>query len=824
MDIFDYETEHTEAVRKNLGECVVLLRYNGAFPLAKPCKIALYGSGARHTVMGGTGSGEINSRSTVSCECGLREAGFEITTSSWLDKYDEIRKAAKSEFLKRIKIEARRARKLAVMYAMGKVCPEPEYDIGTEGEGDAAVYILSRISGEGSDRSYAKGDYLLTDTEKRDITALSKRFSRFMLVLNTGGPIDLSELDDVSNILYLSQLGAQTGNALSDLLLGKTYPSGKLTSSFADGTEYANLGSFGEESKAKYKEGVYVGYRYFDSFGKRPLFPFGFGLSYTEFLVKPLGVSENDGVITVKAAVLNRGTYRGKEVVQVYISSPGGKIDKPYQSLAAFMKTRELAPGESETLDLTFDMRDHASFFADSGEFILEGGSYTVMVGSSSEATVHAATVRLSADITVKKVKHRHPSAPSDDVKPEHPIVERERDADIVIDAISIKDEISYAPSAVNEAAESVCRYLSEKELANLCVGYHKSGLGALSVIGNASPSVAGAAGETTSILKDKGYRSLVLSDGPAGIRISPISYTDKKGSHGVGAGGLPETMKELLPKAVSLLVDRIGNKKAPKGAALEYKYATSLPIGTAIAGSFNTALAESFGNIVGDEMERFGIDIWLAPAMNIHRDIRCGRCFEYYSEDPYLSGMIAGHIAKGVEAHTGRGVCYKHFAANNQETNRYNNDSIVSERALREIYLRSFEVAMRVHKPTAVMTSYNLLNGCHTSSSSALVNGYLRDELGFDGLVMTDWVVSLAMSGGKDAPPQAEAWENISAGTDLMMPGSSRDVKSILRALRRGKLDKGALIKSAARVIALLDHIPNKESDKITSEAKVTV
>jgi beta-glucosidase len=282
--------------------------------------------------------------------------------------------------------------------------------------------------------------------------------------------------------------------------------------------------------------------------------------------------------------------------------------------------------------------------------------------------------------------------------------------------------------------------------------------------------------------------------------------------------------MKELLPKAVSFLIDRIGNKKPPKDAKLEYKYATSIPIGTALASSFNTDLAEKFGDIIGDEMERFGIDIWLAPAMNIHRDIRCGRCFEYYSEDPYLSGMIAGHIAKGVEAHTGRGVCYKHFAANNQETNRYNNNSIVSERALREIYLRSFEVAFRIHKPVSVMTSYNLLNGNHTSSHPWLIKDYLRCELGFDGLIMTDWVVSLAMSGGKDAPPQAEAWENISAGTDLMMPGSSRDVKSILRALRRGKLDKGALIKSAARVIALLDHIPNKESNKITSEAKVTV
>ena len=824
MDRFDYEIDHTEAVRKNLGECTVLLRYNGAFPLSKPCKIALYGGGARHTVTGGTGSGEVNSRCTVSCEDGLREAGFEITTTTWLDKYDEIRKTAKAEFLKSIKAEAKRARKLAVMYAMGKVMPEPEYDIGTEGEGDAALYILSRLSGEGSDRSYIGGDYLLTDTEKRDVTALSKKFSRFMLVLNTGGPVDLSELDEVSNILYLSQLGAETGNALADLLLGKTYPSGKLTSSFADGTDYPALGSFGEEREAKYKEGVYVGYRYFDSFGKRPLFPFGFGLSYTEFLVKPLGVSEKDGIMTVKAAVLNRGTYRGKEVVQVYLSSPGGKIDKPYQALAAFSKTKELAPGESDTLELTFDMRDHASFFAKTGEFILEGGSYTVMVGSSSEATVHAATVKLTSDITVKKVKHRYPSAPTDDAKPEHPIAERERDADIVIDSISEAQEPDYEPSAVKEAAEKVCRYLTDNELANLCVGYHKSGLGALSVIGSASPSVAGAAGETTDFLKSKGYRSLVLADGPAGVRISPVSYTDKKGSHGVGTGGLPETVKELLPKAVSLLIDRIGNKKAPKSATLEYKYATSIPIGTALASSFNTALAESFGDIIGDEMERFGIDIWLAPAMNIHRDLRCGRCFEYYSEDPYLSGMMAGHVAKGVEAHTGRGVCYKHFAANNQETNRYNNDSIVSERALREIYLKSFEVAMRVHKPTAVMTSYNLINGCHTSAASWLINGYLRDEIGFDGLVMTDWVVSVAMSGGKDDPPAAEAWENIAAGTDLMMPGSSREVKSILRALRDGKLDKGALIKSAARVLALLDQIPEGEPRGNTAKAEVTV
>ena len=798
MDNMHFSTESIKTVRQILGECTVLLRSSGAFPLKTPCKIALFGSGARQTVMGGTGSGEVNSGYIVTCEEGLLKAGFEISTGEWLDAYDSVRMEAKREFVKQIKREARKERKLAVMYAMGKVMPEPEYDIGIEGEGDVALYVLSRISGEGSDRRFIKGDFLLTDTEKRDILALAKKYKRFMLVLNVGGPVDLSELDEVSDILYLSELGSETGNALADVLLGVTYPSGKLSTTFAEYRDYPSLGSFGERDDAKYKEGVYVGYRYFDSVGKRPLFPFGFGTSYTEFLIKPLEVKENDGVITVSAAVLNRGSYRGKEVVQVYLCPPRGNIDKPYQSLVAFKKTRELAPSESDMIEMIFDMRDHASFYVDRGEWVLDAGVYTVRVGNSSEATVVAAAIEIPHDITVKSVASRPENAPTDDFVPERKIYESTPEAKIRIEELT--ERAPQAKETLPRLADGLCK----EDIALICVGNFGRVFGALSVIGNASTRVPGAAGETTSRLGSRAGEPLVLADGPAGVRISPTVYEDEKGLHGVGDGGLPETMKDYLAAPLRKILELLSGKKSPKGKKLLYRYATSLPIGTALANSFNTELAETLGGIVGEDMERFGVDIWLAPALNIHRDVRCGRNFEYYSEDPLLSGLMAGYIARGVESHSGRGVCYKHFAVNNQETNRYNNNSIVSERALREIYLKSFEIAIRTHKPTSVMTSYNLLNGIHTSMHEWLIGGYLRGELEYDGLVMTDWLVGFAMNDKRSPYKPPESSENLAAGTDLMMPGGKRDFKRILKALKKGEVDMEAARESASRILSL--------------------
>ena len=263
MELFDYEKEHLDILRRNLSECCVLLKKDGKFPIDKPCRIGAYGNGVRKTVKGGTGSGEVNSRFFITVEEGLRRAGFEITSDKWLSSYDIAYLDARRDFVKNIKKEARRNHKLAPVYGMGRVMREPEYSIPLNIDTDTAIYVLSRTSGEGSDRNFVKGDILLTNTEIRDILELNSKCDRFMLILNVGGVVDLSPVNEVKNILLLSQLGGQTGDILADMLLGKTYPSGKLTGTWASEDAYSHI-EFGDKDDTRYREGIYVGYRFFD--------------------------------------------------------------------------------------------------------------------------------------------------------------------------------------------------------------------------------------------------------------------------------------------------------------------------------------------------------------------------------------------------------------------------------------------------------------------------------------------------------------------------------------------------------------------------------
>ena len=290
------------------------------------------------------------------------------------------------------------------------------------------------------------------------------------------------------------------------------------------------------------------------------------------------------------------------------------------------------------------------------------------------------------------------------------------------------------------------------------------------------------------------------MADGPAGLRLSKDYTIDDKGAYAIGET-LPETILDFMPAPVVFL-SRLMGHKAKKGAEILHQYATALPIGTAIAQSWNRELAYICGEIVGEEMERFGVHLWLAPALNIHRDIRCGRNFEYFSEDPLLSGIFAAEITKGVQKHPGCGTTIKHYAANNQETNRYTSNSIVSERALREIYLRGFGICVREAEPHAVMTSYNLLNGVHTSERRDLTEDYLRSECGYQGLVMTDWLVAGAFLSQKSKYPAPKASGIAAAGGDLVMPGGSGDYKDILVALKAGTLSRTQLEINATRVL----------------------
>lgn len=803
-----YEIDHLATVRAGAPESMVLLKTDGSFPLAAPGRLALYGAGARRTIKGGTGSGDVNSRHVVSLEEGLVSAGFTITTKSWLDAYDAVAEDNHQAFVADLKAQAKAAGVPAIMFGMGAVEPAPAFDLPLDGDGEAAIYVVARDSGEGNDRHPEPGDVKLTDSEIRDITALAAKFDKFLLVLNVGGVVDLTPVKDVKNILLLSQLGAAIGDAFADVLLGKSYPSGKLSTTWAAWEDYSTEGDFGDPDDTHYREGVYVGYRYFDSVGVTPIFPFGYGLGYTTFAVGTPTASASGSEVTVKATVTNTGTAAGKEVVQVYVSVPAGDLDQPYQALAGFAKTEELAAGTSQEVAVTFDLTDIASYDAAKTATVLEAGDYVVRVGVSSRDTVPAAVVQLAETAIVRRLHDVLGEPGFTDFKPASPTaVEVPDDAPrLTVAAADLRREDTQAPVDLSEALDFV-EGLSDDELSYIVLGQYADTADKQSIIGQASQALVGAAGQTTT--RFAGLPSLVMPDGPAGLRLSPEVGEDADGKFPLGEalGGL---FAELMDaESIAALGGDAGAVAEPRTPERTYEqYATAIPIGTAIAQSWNPELAAAYGDLVGAEMDHFGAHLWLAPAFNLHRTILCGRNFEYLSEDPLLAGRMAAGITRGVQAHPGRGVTVKHFAFNNQETNRLNSCSHVSQRAARDLYLRSFEIVIREAQPHAIMTSYNLVNGVHTSESAELLETILREEWGYQGLVMTDWVV-YSMTRTDLKHPRATAAATIKAGNELFMPGCEEDRQDILAALR-GESESGAVLtraelaKQAARVVRM--------------------
>ena len=805
-----YESENIDRLRKHLGDCTVLLKKNGAFPLDKPCAIEAVGAGVRYTVKGGTGSGEVNSRYFVNIEEGLMRAGFDLYNRDWLTVYGYCRDEAKADFQESIRKRAKDEKLNIVAASMGAVMKEPEFDIPLKYTADAAIYVLARNSGEGNDRLNEKGDFKLTDSEVMDILALDREYSKFMLVINAGGPVDLSPVMSVGNILVLSQLGVETGSALADILLGKTYPSGKLATTWAAADDYCSIGDFAERDETRYKEGIYVGYRWFDKSGTKPLFPFGYGLGYTEFAVETESVKAEFGEFEVKARVRNTGKYKGREVVQVYVSCPQGRLHKELKRLAGFAKTGELAPGEEETVTIRFTADDLASYDEAKAAYVLEAGKYVVLTGTDSVNVKAAGVYELDEEFVLREVRNLLGKPDFEDYRFESDEAEEKIDNVKLFDAENLpvnKLDLSELQTEIasygtnKPEIPAVLEELDDKELAYLNIGGFDPKGALTGVIGDASTTVPGAAGETCSLFEDKGISRIVVADGPAGVRVAPKYYEDKKGKHSMSSN-LPESITDLLPDAVKVVMDIRSTlrKLREKGIEVKEQYATAVPIATAVAQSFDTEFARICGDIVGSEMKMFGVDIWLAPALNIHRSVLCGRNFEYYSEDPLLSGKMAAAVTKGVQAHDGCGVTIKHYAANNQETNRYANNSQVSERALREIYIRGFEICVREADPMAVMTSYNLLNGTHTSERRDLVTDLMRDEFGFDGIVMTDWVVGGDLLLNKDSVYGTPDPALVAAsGHSLFMPGCRKDHKDMMAGLRKGTVTREQLIENAA-------------------------
>lgn len=803
------EIDHLALSRTMAGECMVLLENDGTLPLRSLGNLALYGNGARRTIRGGTGSGDVNARSSVSIEQGLENAGFTVTTKAWLDRQDEAFTQAELKYRDWVQTCAKEENvsQQHVMFSHPLPIAAPavitEQDIA-DSEADTAVYVISRISGEGSDRRCQRGDYLLFAEEKAQLERLASAYDKLILVLNVGGVMDLSEVKAISGIravLLMSQLGSAGGDALADVLTGKVTPSGKLTDTWAKRYEdYPASATFGSNDgnvdDEYYTEGIYVGYRYFDTFQVEPLYPFGYGLSYTDFRLSVAGAKLEGETARVSVVAENTGHAPGKEVVQLYCSAPTGTLPKPYQALTAFAKTKTLLPGECETLELSFSVRDMASYSEEWAAWVLEGGEYLLRVGSSSRDTVPAAVLTLDKTVKTEVVRNLFPDsepvcevkAPvmeatsvenavprltlkGDTIETRHPVYQDSRevmttDKKTVLTAADVK--------AGNCTVEELTAQLTVEEVAQLCVGTLRIGG---SVIGNASAAVPGAAGDTSPVVWDtRGIPSMILADGPAGLRLEPVFYTDQNG--------------EVLP---SVDLKNPFAKLSHAGAhETYYQYCTAIPIGWALAQSWNLEMLEETGSMIGSEMELFGVDLWLAPALNIHRDPLCGRNFEYYSEDPHVSGKAAAAITRGVQQHKGKGVTIKHFAANSQEDNRYFTNSHIGERAIREIYLAGFEIAVKEAQPMSIMTSYNLLNGLHTANHYDLLQAVARDEWGFQGFVMSDWFTSQDQSESignvKTRYPISASTGCVFAGNDVQMPGCQKNVDDIIEAVRTGE------------------------------------
>lgn len=838
------EKRNMERVRELATQGMVLLHNDGTLPLRDTDRIALYGSGARNTIKGGTGSGDVNSRLVVNVEEGLCESGVTVTTTNWLDRYERVVMDQKNSYFQDVKnrfeIEGSNVfwHILNHPFQAPATIPITQDDL-ENGKAETAVFVIARNSGEGKDRGLTAGDYELGTEEKEAIQTLIKNYKKVVIVLNTGGVMDtkfLRTTKGINAVLLMGQCGNIGGLALADVLLGKKTPCGHLTATWAESySDYPGASEFsylnGNVDDEYYEEGIYVGYRYFDTFGITPAYPFGYGLSYTDFALRTESVEIRDQVIHLRLHVKNTGKqYAGREVIQVYYSAPLGRLEKPYQELAAFAKTKELLPGQSDCVEVSFDVQHMASYDEDSASWILESGIYYIRVGTHSRNTHIVAGVCIEKEIQVEKTRNCFKpdwkpcplllkgvssySYESETEEKEHALllhvalqdihckenVYQEENTEIshceTDEIITVRD-ISEGKATIND----LIGQLTVDEMASVCVGAARGGIAAESVIGAAS-RVPGAAGDTCDQLqKKRDLQSIILADGPAGLRLSKMFKADQNGNT------IPFSGEAPIP-GMEFIMEKLVDHKQLEGAETYYQYCTALPVATQLAQSWDTEVLRTAGDIVGEEMEELGISLWLAPAMNIQRNPLCGRNFEYYSEDPVLSGICAAMETMGVQQHNGAGTTIKHFACNNQEDNRMRINAHISERAIREIYLKGFEIAVKRSQPMAVMTSYNRLNGVCTANSKELLRYILRDEWNFEGIVVTDWGATGSLGEEEGAGHKYEFATPegcIQAGNDLIMPGSETDVEGIIQAVNTGKVPLADLQACVKRMIRLV-------------------
>ena len=775
---------HITLSKEAAKEGMVLLKNNESLlPFQAGTKLALFGKGSFDYVKGGGGSGDVTVAYTTNLYEGFKKLPEKVEVYEALSDY--YRKEVEKQY------EAGAEPGMTV---------EPAFPEETAKKAraytDTAVICISRFSGEGWDRksSYDKemdesvqtdpllekaerifpdGDFYLTKEESAMVEQVQQLFPKVAVVMNVGGMVDtdwFAENEKIQAVLMAWQGGMEGGLAAADVVTGDVNPSGKLVDTYAATLEdYPSTENFHKSVYyVDYNEDIYVGYRYFETIpgaAEKVNYPFGFGLSYTSFETEVLGAEEKDGKIVVKASVTNTGKRAGKEVVQLYYGAPQGKLGKPAKELGAYRKTRLLQPGETQRVVLSFTVEDMASF-DDLGKvaksaYVLEAGSYVFYVGNNVrdakklDFTYDLAEAKVTAQYTSLAAPHKlekrlladgtYEALPTDNGPVEEEGLERQDKLTLegFLPAVKAQERKSFGelmeaaktnPNLMNvvEGKETLDEFVDKlptEALIHLLGGQPNTGVANTFGMGN---------------LPEYGIPNIMTADGPAGLRIQPQC--------GVNT--------------------------------------TAWPCATLLACTWDPELIEEIGKAGGEEVKENNIGIWLTPAVNIHRSPLCGRNFEYYSEDPLVAGKSGAAMVRGMQSeHIGASV--KHFCCNNKETNRKDSDSRVSERALREIYLKAFEIIVKEADPYTIMSSYNLINGVQASENKDLLTGILRGEWDFKGMVTTDWWT------------HGEHYRETKAGNDIKMANGYEE--RVQEAFEKGYITRDEIALCAKRILTMI-------------------
>lgn len=825
--------------RKIAEESIVLLKNaDHILPLKEKKEITFFGRTQIGTLYSGNGSGGANIAGcgTILEECEKRG----IKPESLLKEFYEY-KASAEQVTEEDEFDWTKVSEMVnsgIMYEIfGKYkAPLDEYDVPetlifqAAEKTDTAIFVIGRNSGGEECDRHLPEDYYLTRSEESLLKDICTHFANVVIVLNVNGLIDLSWMKkyaSIKSLLFIGIPGEEGASALAGILTGEINPSGKLAVTIAEHYEdypsadhfswdkehlenildYESYGLSSEENGSTgftkspvtvYWEDIYTGYRYFDTFGKQVLYPFGYGLSYTAFAISDALVKKQNGGILVTADVKNIGEMSGKEVIQIYLSKvyPAEGVERPYQELKGFEKTSDLAPGEKEQVKIWIPWRELAVYDEERAAWVIESGDYLLKMGNSSRDTFVKGLICVEKTILAEQCTNCLNITECNNGKIEF-LTQKENDAEMAsvlniteqnkdVSGQNIifvtpedvhdvqenrkcgKETISKAETTVSEREkERNLAELSIKELAALCVGYGP-GIPFAAVGDRSDPSTifddegkpmttnshpTGYPGYVSPAIEEKGIKSVFYKDGPAGI------------------GGV------------------------------------AWPTEMLIACSFDKKLWQMFGDAVGKECEEQQVNVWLAPAVNLHRNPLCGRNFEYFSEDPYLTGVCACEITKGVQNSRPVIVCPKHFAANEQETFRRGNagknvdavDSILTERALREQYLKPFEMLVKDAGIACIMTSFNKINGSFSGGSHDLCTHILREEWGFEGAVVTDWGDMDMVVDGADA---------VAAGNDIVMPGGPPVIRQILKGYEEGRVTREELEQAVRHLLIMIKRI----------------